>query len=120
MSQLVNGQHQVKRGERRKAKTDDPQLSPLVQEPGTKVGQEPLAQNRRTIEVPTRSNEEDRPKPDRQHHGQTGPGRCSRRKRGLPVKNRRPIGKSFFCWRSHDGFPLMPRNAPLSSPDCAE
>src|SRR5262249_19937327 len=50
-----------------KAQTDDPNSCPLVQKPSTEVGQQPLAQNRWTIEKRTDRNDEDRAKPDRKH-----------------------------------------------------
>ena len=44
MPKLMNGNHQVKRGERRKAEPEYPKASPLVQQPGTEIGQETLTQ----------------------------------------------------------------------------
>jgi hypothetical protein len=64
MPQFVNGEHQVKRGEHCNGNTENPNPFPLVQEPRTNVGKEPLAQYRRTIEKPTSRNNDDHAKPD--------------------------------------------------------
>ena len=69
MPKLVNGEHQVKRGERRNGNTDEPNPFPLVQAPGTEVGQQPVAENRRAIEDPASRDEDNRAEPDHQDHG---------------------------------------------------
>jgi hypothetical protein len=89
MSKLVNGNHQVEPGERRKAETEHPKASPLVQQPGTEVGQETLAHYRWITEEPASQNGESHGSPRRQQEGHARPRHRSRGKRGLAVENRR-------------------------------